>query len=103
MADVYEIPLVAGAQKFVCSLGAKSYLLRLSWRSAEMGGWVIDILDSVTEEPIVAGILLTVGNDLLAPYAHFEMGHLVALLDSKSSGHPTYEDMGALLKLYWRA
>ena len=103
MSDVYEIPLVAGAQKFVCTLGDKAYLLQFSWRTAEMGGWTLDILDSVTEEPIVAGILLTVGNDLLAPYAHFEMGHLVALLDSKKDGHPTYEDMGSLLKLFWRA
>lgn len=103
MADVFEIPLTSGAQEFVCALGEKSYRLRLTWKTAEMGGWVLDVLDAVTENPVVAGILVSVGNDLFAPYRHLGLGHLVALLDSKDSGYPTYADMGTLFKLYWRA
>lgn len=103
MADVYEISLVSGAQQFVCALGDQSCRLRLSWHTANMGGWFLDILDPVTETPIIAGILLTVGNDLLAPYQHLNLGHLVALLDTKTTGHPTFDDVGSLLKLYWRA
>lgn len=102
MADVFEIPLTSGAQEFVCALGDKSYRLRLTWKTADMGGWVLDVLDAVTEEPIIAGILVSIGNDLFSPYQHYGIGHLVALLDTKNSGFPKFEDMGSLLRLYWR-
>lgn len=102
MLDIYEIPLSIGAQEFSCKLGSVSYKLRFTWRTAQEGGWFLDILDQVTEEPIIAGILISLGNDLLSPYQHLKMGHLVALLDSKTVGYPTYSDMGDLLKLYWR-
>lgn len=102
MLDVYEIPLSKGAQQFSCKLGNDTYKLRLMWRTANEGGWILDILEETTEEPVIAGILVSLGNDLLSPYQHMGLGHLVALLDSKTVGYPTYDDMGDLLKLYWR-
>ena len=74
---LYEIPLTPEPQAFSITLAGRE--LRLVFRWAESlepdvpGGWLLDILDAPDDTaPLVCGIPLTAGCDLLAPYGYLE-------------------------------
>lgn len=64
-----EIPLIAGPQTLRAVLGGAEYLLALRWRDAAMGGWVLDVADAAGT-PLVAGIAMVTGTDLLGQHRH---------------------------------
>lgn len=100
MMATYEIPLDPGAQSFSVNLGGVQYKFRLIYRNAVGGGWFLDMEKADGTDGIL-GIPLLVGIDLLAQHAHKGFGHLMATMESGKSGHPTYEDMGSALHLFW--
>lgn len=70
--------------------------------SAALQGWVMDILDA-SANPIVSGIPLVTGRDLLAQYAHLGIGpnvQLWALTDGNPSAVPTGTNLGIDSHLY---
>lgn len=76
---LYEIPLTPEPQAFGITLAGRSLRLVLRWAespAAEVpGGWLLDILDQPDDTtPLVCGIPLVAGCDLLAPYAYLELG-----------------------------
>jgi hypothetical protein len=70
----YKIPVTPGiAQTFTCTLTQGLTLwFRLYWVEAPEAGWAMDIGRSSTE-PIVCGIPLLPGQDLLAQYPELEI------------------------------
>ena len=80
----YEIPLSPEPQTFEIALADKSYQLTITWNDV-MACWVLD-LASETREPIVTGIPVITGLDLLAQYGYLNLGgSIVVQTDGSSS------------------
>ncbi len=63
----YEIPLAGMPETFAIPLNGTTYRLTVQYRDAELGGWFLDIADA-TGSPIVSGIALVTGANLLDQY-----------------------------------
>lgn len=97
----YEIPLSGVAQKFSISLGGVPYQMLLAWRDVDQGGWFLDIADS-NAAPIVQGIPLITGADLLAQYTDKGFGgQLLVATDGDADLVPTYANLGGQSHLYF--
>lgn len=94
MATVYEIPLSPNPQTFTVALAGKSYQLTVQYRAAIMGGWVLDIADTAGT-PLVQGIPLVTGADLLAQHKHLGIGgELRVQTDNAPDEVPTFGNLG---------
>lgn len=102
--NVFTIPLQVGTpQTFDIQLGGTSYQLTLLYRNdtSGLGGWTVDIADG-SGNPIVQGIPLVTGADLLAQYKYLGfMGALVAQTTSNPDAVPTFSNLGDDGQLYW--
>ena len=102
---MFEIPLQAGNQTFQVTLGTVAYSLTVLWR--DPSGYFLDIAD-ISGNPIVQGIPLVTGIDLLSQYAYLMIGGSVGAgtLTVVSDGQdplasPTYDNLGTGSHLYW--
>lgn len=103
MAQVLEIQLIAGPQVFTITLDQVAYQLTVLWRDAPAvgGGWVLDIADSLGA-PIVTGIALVTGADLLAQYEYLGIGgQLFVQTDYDLDAVPTFQNLGQTAHLYY--
>ena len=100
--SAYEIPLTPQAQTFQISLNSVAYKFTLQWRSKDgLGGWVLDIADAANN-PLLSGLPLVTGCDLLAQYAYVGIGgELWVLTDGAPLEIPTYANLGTLAHLYF--
>ena len=95
---VFKIPLIQEAQKFNIILNNVTYLLRLQWNTKSQA-WVLDILTE-TESPLVSGIPLVPGVDLLGQYSYLNFGgQLIATSESPSP--VSYSNLGISGQLYF--
>lgn len=86
-----EIPLSANNQKFSITILGTQYQMQVNWRGAF---WTLDISDS-TSAPLVFGIPLITGADLLAQYQYLGFGFsLVVICDVSGQENPTEFDLG---------
>ena len=123
-ATFYEIPLIASPQSFAISLAGTTYNMQLMFHEANAGvlgaptgadssnislvtdtndldGWALDISDS-TNVPIVCGIPLIPGIDLLYQYAYLGFGgSLVVAVDGDPNGVPDFAGLGTTGHLYF--
>ncbi|WP_036771777.1 phage baseplate plug family protein [Photorhabdus australis] len=67
MAGIVEIPLSPINQQFDIQLDGINYKMRLIWR--DIAGWILDIM-TPDSEPIVTGLPLVFGTNLLEQYRH---------------------------------
>ena len=89
-----EIPLIPGPQVMRVTLGGAEYLLALRWRDAAMGGWVLDVADA-GGTPMVAGIAMVTGADLLRQHAHLGFGGGLYLMGAPDADAvPGFDDLG---------
>lgn len=93
---IYEIPLNNSNQKFKISLSSKSYKLQTIYR---METWYLDIFQ-VDDIPLVCGIPLVMGDNLLTQHQHIIQGGLYVLNENVDEAHHYFE-LGQILKLYW--
>lgn len=96
--SVYQIPLSPGvAQGFVAPLaGGVAYNFRVFYVDAPDGdgGWMMDISDSLGN-PLLAGVPLVTGADLLAQYAYLGIGGTIYVItDGDPSAPPTFQNLG---------
>ena len=92
--SAFPLPVSSSAQSFFVQLVNVTYKLTLKWNSVALC-WVLDLADS-DEVPIVQGIPIVTGTDLLAPYAYLGIGGgLVALTEGNPDAVPTFENLGA--------
>lgn len=100
MTTYYEIPLSPTPQTFNISLAGVTYKFTVSWNWVS-ACWVIDIADA-TGNPVVRGIPMVTGVDLLSPYAYLGFGgQLVVQTDNAPDVVPTFGDLGSTGHLYW--
>lgn len=99
MSTPFEIPLSAGPQTFSAPLAGVTYRMRLTWcASVSTPAWVLDIATDAGD-PLVSGLSLVIGSDLLAQHAHLNIGgglYVVSDIDP-----PTYDSLGVTTKLYF--
>jgi hypothetical protein len=103
MAIFFEIPLKPNAQKFFVALGGIQYQMSTYWRTANAGGWFIDIF-SFSGNPILTGLPLVTGLNLLEPYPALNIGNGGALFvatDGDLYAVPTYVNLGVNSHLYF--
>lgn len=98
----FQIPLTPQPQRFAIQLAGVTYNLTIHWCGpAGDGTWVLDIADS-ENAPLVQGIPLVTGADLLAQYAYLGFGgELWVQSDDQTFRMPTYLDLGTLSHLYF--
>lgn len=93
-----EIPLVSGPQTLKVKLNGTIYTLTIVYR----GMWVMDIADQ-SGNPLVCGLALVTGADLLAQFAYLGLGGAMRVAsDGADQGAvPTYTNLGQKSHLYW--
>lgn len=97
---VYEIPLVAAAQKKTITLNGKQYQLTVRYNTAA-GAWNMDIRDS-KGTAVLTGVPLVTGVDLLAQYGYLHLGgQLVVQTDGGSQKIPSFTDLGKSSHLFF--
>lgn len=97
----YEIPLSARPQTFGIALAGRNYTLTVQWRDVAEAGWVLDIADT-DGAPLLRGIPLVTGADLLAQYEHMGFGgELIVQSDFDVDAIPTWENLGETSHLYF--
>ncbi len=89
---IQEIPLTADNQQFSITIAGTTYKLSITWRDLY---WIMDLLDD-RAQPVISGIPLVTGADLLAQYTYMALGFkLVVACDDSTQDYPTKTDLGA--------
>lgn len=100
--SAFPLPVSASAQTFFVQLDNLTYKITLRWNAVAVC-WVMDIAD-FEEEPMVQGIPIVTGTDLLAPYAYLGIGGgIVALTEGDPDAVPTFENLGTGGDVYFVA
>ena len=74
MKTWYAIPLTPEPQAFGITLAGREYRLTVRWFDAPEGGWTLDIQEPDNSSPILMGLPLVTGCDLLEPYGYLNFG-----------------------------
>jgi hypothetical protein len=103
--QAFEIPLTPSPQRFSIQLGGAAYSLTFQFRNAGLPGqggtWILDIADDLGN-PLVCGIPLVTGADLLAQYGYLNFGGgLMVMSDGDPAAVPTFANLGVASHLYW--
>jgi hypothetical protein len=98
----YEIPLSPRPQKFSIKLAGVSYKIRVYWN--RLGAcWVLDLADR-HGTPLLLGIPLVTGIDLLAQHRHLGIaGSLLVQTDYAPDEVPAFDNLGTHGRLYFIA
>lgn len=95
-----EIPLQPIDQEFRVPLGGLSYVLRLTWNQYA-SAWILDIASDTTA-PLVSGIPLITGVNLLDPFPYLGIaGGLYVQSDADPQRVPGVLDLGVSGHLYF--
>lgn len=112
MPAYYEIPLSGTPQSFSISLPRErgginetvTYTMKFQYRDADVAGgcgWTVDLFDPVGD-PMLCGIPLVTGADLLAQFAYLDLGgHLVVLSEGEPLAVPDFHNLGSGGHVYW--
>lgn len=106
MARMFEIPIrPSQAQIFTITLNRTEYRFDLRWNTVGVY-WVLDIYDVATDTPLLRGVPLVTGVDLLAQYEYMAFnGDLVVVTIAQGSTVsdevPGFDDMGKDGHLYF--
>ena len=102
MPSYFKLSLEVGTpQQFSITLGQVEYQLTLIYRDTDQGGWFLDIADTAGN-PILQGIPLVTGADLLAQYEYLNFGgRLWVQTLSDPDAVPTFGNLGDDGLLYW--
>jgi hypothetical protein len=96
----YLVPLQNTAQTLTIFMGGNSYNLRVLW-NVPASCWVLDIYDA-SGNPVVLGIALVTGVDLLAQFGYLNFGgQLFAQTDFDTLAVPTFNNLGQNGNLYF--
>lgn len=104
MSAITEIPLTPSrAAIFTITLAGALYNMRLTYDIAQDSCWILDIGDA-NQVPLVAGIPLVTGVDLLAQYAYLGFGGALVVTTDRGAGEvPTFDGLGVTSHLYFIA
>ncbi|MBN4665442.1 hypothetical protein HUS70_07385 [Pandoraea nosoerga] len=101
MASYYEIPFSPTPQTFRITLSSVEYMLTVQYRAAGGAGWILDIADAAGA-PIIGGIPLVTGTDLLEQYRYLGLGGRIWVQGSDDPDNvPTFGDLGVGSHVFW--
>ena len=101
MPKFYQIPLSPSPQQFTITLSGVEYQFRLAFQNIADGGWTLDIATK-QGQPIVQGIPLVTGANLLEQYKHLGFaGRLWVQSSPAPDAVPTFENIGTDSFLFW--
>ena len=99
--SIARIPTSPMPQRFLITLSAgQTYQLVTQYRDAPEAGWTLDIGEP-NGTPIISGIPLVTGVNLLAQYQHLIVGSLFVLSDVETWAVPGFSDLGISSHLYF--
>ncbi|WP_416778201.1 phage baseplate plug family protein [Xenorhabdus budapestensis] len=96
--NLVEIPLRAENQQFDIQLGGINYRMRLQWR--DCAGWVLDVMHP-NSEPIVSGIPLVFGVDILEQHRYLGFNGKLVFYCSDPESETNREELGKNNRLYF--
>ena len=93
--SLYKIPLTPTPQTFNINLADREYRLTVRWNAA-IGGesWWLDIATPDRGEPILSGIPIVTGVDLLGQYEYMNFGGALVCYSGSSDAIPTFDNLG---------
>lgn len=92
--STFEFPLSPNAQQMTVPIGEKEFTFRFAWSDSPAGGWFIDI-SSLDGTPLVRGLPLTAGENVLQQFDHLGIGGEIHVqTDADPLAEPTYENLG---------
>lgn len=95
MPKVQEFPLRPEAQQMTIELASVLYTVRFGWCDTPDGGWFMD-LGTYEGAPLIQGLPLTAGEDVLQQFAYLGIGGEIRVeTDGNSLVEPTYGDLGS--------
>lgn len=104
LLPLFEIPLSGSPQKFAISLNGTTWRLTFIYRdtaAAGGGGWIVDVNDAA-DNPVLCGVPLVTGADLLAQFAYLDFrGTLFVYSDGKPEAVPTFDNLGSGSHVMW--
>lgn len=101
MASYFEVPLQSQPQTMTIQLSGVTYTLTFNYRNTNQGGWFLDIGDS-NNKPILQGVPLVTGANLLAQYAYLGFtGALWVQTADNPDAVPTFSNLGTDGLLYY--
>jgi hypothetical protein len=99
----FLIPLLNVPQDFTISLNEIEYRIVTKYNDALEGGWVLDMYDGDSAEPIVMNIPMVTGCDLLEQYEHLNLGgKLIVFTDGDEKAVPTLDNLGVESNIYFQ-
>lgn len=91
---ILKLPVTSdGSRNFITDIGGKNYRFRTYYN--RLDGWYIDIYDDL-ENPIIVGIALNVGIDLLRQHTGNEFGHEIIYHTTDNSQGDKPNDLGEI-------
>lgn len=101
MSTIFQVPVQTTGQVFTITLSGVIYTFTLLYRNVDQGGWVLDIGDA-NNNPIVQGIPLVTGTDLLAQYVYLGfVGGLYVQTTTDPDAVPTFTNLSVDSQLYY--
>jgi hypothetical protein len=96
----YQFPLIPQPQTLAITLGGVAYNLSVYW-NVPNASWMVDLLDA-NSNPILQGIPLVTGADLLGQFAYLGIGgELQVQTTNDTFAVPTYANLGTEGNLYF--
>jgi Domain of unknown function (DUF6983) len=101
MATYWEVPLKAAQpQSITVTLSGVTYGMNFKWFE-QARSWIVDISD-VNNNPILLGVPLITGADLLEQYKHLGfVGSLWCATDGDPAAQPNFSTLGDTAHLYY--
>lgn len=98
--QLFTIPLIATPQRFSTVLGGRSLVLVNKWN--ESAGWMLDIYDGLTDDPLIMALPLVTGVNLLGQLEHVGIpGAIYVLTDGDKGAIPTLDNLGTESIVYY--
>jgi hypothetical protein len=89
-------------QSFDIALAGVNYIMTCRWNDAPEAGWVLDLSNADTNEPIVANVPLITGADCLAGLEYLGInGQMIVFTDGDDFAVPTLDNLGVESNLYF--
>lgn len=98
----FTVPVTNVPQTFDISLAGVTYTITCKFNSADEGGWVLDIVDTTSGDPLVFNVPLITGANLLSGLDYLGIdGQLFVSTDGDTSAVPTFDNLGVESNLYF--
>lgn len=101
--ETFLVPLRNVPEDFGITLSGRELRLVNKWNDSPEGGWLLDIFDATTSAPIICGLPMVTGADLLEQYEYLGLnGKLIVFTDGDETATPTLNNLGVESNLYYK-